>query len=281
MTPKKYSFSGHESFSCKSLWLKKGFDFVANDIDFNAPEAVVALGVGKNMVSAIRFWMRAFSMTENDTLTPLSYYLFDSESGKDPFMEDLGTLWLLHFHLVNSCEATLYNWFFLHFQKERKHFERQHVVSFVHRKLTEYGKQNLYNENTVKKDVGVLLQNYIVPEKVQGLDDYSSLLLDLDLLRQSEGKSYVFNIEGKRRVPSEIFLYAILTMKGADNTVSYDILQDVGLLFCMNDMEVISMCREIESNRPDSVKYSDTAGVRQLLFIKNLNPLDILNEYYG
>ena len=115
MTQKKYSFSGHESFSCKSLWLKKGFDFVANDIDFNAPEAVVALGVGKNMVSAIRFWMRAFGMTESDTLTPLSYYLLDSESGKDPFMEDLGTLWLLHFHLVYNSEATLYKWFFLLF----------------------------------------------------------------------------------------------------------------------------------------------------------------------
>ncbi len=25
-----YKFSGHESFPCKSLWLKKGYDFVAN-----------------------------------------------------------------------------------------------------------------------------------------------------------------------------------------------------------------------------------------------------------
>ena len=24
----KYTFSGHESFPCKSLWLKKGYDFV-------------------------------------------------------------------------------------------------------------------------------------------------------------------------------------------------------------------------------------------------------------
>ena len=24
----KYSFSGHESFPCKTLWLKKGYDFV-------------------------------------------------------------------------------------------------------------------------------------------------------------------------------------------------------------------------------------------------------------
>ena len=27
----KYCFSGHESFPCKSLWLKKGYDFVVQD----------------------------------------------------------------------------------------------------------------------------------------------------------------------------------------------------------------------------------------------------------
>ena len=29
-----YRFSGHESFPCKTLWLKKGYDFIANGKDF-------------------------------------------------------------------------------------------------------------------------------------------------------------------------------------------------------------------------------------------------------
>ena len=57
-----YKFSGHESFPCKSLWLKKGYDFVANKNDFNSPDAVITLGVGKNMVASIRFWLRAFGV---------------------------------------------------------------------------------------------------------------------------------------------------------------------------------------------------------------------------
>lgn len=44
----KYVFSGHESFPCKSLWLKKGYDFVKNGNDFNSPKAVIHLEVGKN-----------------------------------------------------------------------------------------------------------------------------------------------------------------------------------------------------------------------------------------
>ena len=53
----KYVFSGHESFSCKQLWLKKGYDFLVNGNNFNAPDSVVKLGVGKNMVSSIRYWL--------------------------------------------------------------------------------------------------------------------------------------------------------------------------------------------------------------------------------
>ena len=61
-----YKFSGHESFPCKSLWLKKGYDFVVGGNDFNSPDAVITLGVGKNMVASIRFWLRAFGVTKND-----------------------------------------------------------------------------------------------------------------------------------------------------------------------------------------------------------------------
>ena len=281
MPSKRYTFSGHESFTCKSLWLKKGFDFINNNYNFNAPDVVMQLGVGKNMVASIRYWMRAFGMAKNDELTTLATYLLDTDKGKDPFIEDLGTLWLLHFLLVSSEEATLYNWLFVRLQKERKTFDRQNVVNFVHRLMVEDGKQNLYNENTVKKDIGVLLQNYVLPLKAKALDDYSSLLIDLDLIRTADGKQYIFNIEGKRHIPWQIFLYAIITMKGKDMTVSYDLLQDIGLMFCMNDMEVIDMCQTIERIKTEYVRYSDTAGIRQLQFIEELNSEEILNEYYG
>lgn len=65
----RYSFSGHESFHCKSLWLKKGYDFICNKKHFADTDSVVELGVGKNMVSAIRYWLKAFSLTKEDTLT--------------------------------------------------------------------------------------------------------------------------------------------------------------------------------------------------------------------
>ena len=105
----KYTFSGHESFPCKSLWLKKGYDFVNHERNFNAPDAVIDLGVGKNMVSSIRFWLKSFGLYDGEYLSELAYYLFDEVAGRDKYMEDLATLWLLHFtmQLFRKSRQTL------------------------------------------------------------------------------------------------------------------------------------------------------------------------------
>ncbi len=276
----RYVFSGHESFPCKSLWLKKGYDFVFGGNDFNSADAVVKLGVGKNMVASIRYWMKAFGLTESDRLNDLGGFIFSSEYGKDPFVEDLGTLWLLHFMLVSSKEASLYNLFYSSFQRERQSFERQQVVSFVRRCMIEDGKVKVFNENTVKKDVGVLLQNYVQPLKPQSMEDYSALLLDLDLIRTLDGKQFYFNMEGKRQLPEDILLYAIVKESNGERNVDYDMLQSIGLIFCLSDIELIHMLQTLQERYPSCLRYSDTAGVRQLQLLKAIEPMNVLRHYY-
>ena len=81
----KSIFYGHESFPCKSLWLKKGYDFIMEGNNFNSPDAVVQLGVGKNMVSSIRYWLKVFGIFEDDKLTEIAHYIFNNEKGRDPY----------------------------------------------------------------------------------------------------------------------------------------------------------------------------------------------------
>lgn len=285
----KYCFSGHESFPCKSLWLKKGYDFYASQKDFNSPDAVVELGVGKNMVAAIRYWYKAFGLNSSDErIKWIPNFLFDDKDGKDRFMEDLGTLWLLHFLLVYSNIASIYNLFFVDFQKERRRFDRNQVLTFVKRKTQEAGKEYQFNENTVKKDIGVLLQNYCLPRNPQSNEDFSTLLMDLDLLRQKEkkdehddDKAYYFNVEGKKKVSPEIFLFAILIYKDAeDNTIPFDLLQEVGLIFCMTDLEVIEMLRLLSEKYSGSMAYSDVAGIRQLQITQQIDSKVLIEQYY-
>ena len=256
---------------------------MVNGGNFNASDAVIALGVGKNMVSSIRYWLKVFGLSEQDKATDIADYLFDKKKGVDKYIESLGTLWLLHYLLVSSKEATLYNITFVQFQKERKAFDREQLVNFVKRLMIEDCKDKVFNVNTTKKDVGVLLQNYVQPYKAKSFEDYSSLLIDLDLIRvEDSGKSFAFNMEGKRIVPLEIFLYVVLREKGEDKSVSYDTLQEIGLIFCMTDAEVINMAQAISREYSSFVQYSDNAGVRQLLFKEgtHLNEMEILDKYY-
>ena len=279
----KYVFSGHESFSCRMLWPIKGYDYINDGNSFNDPNSVIMLGVGKNMVASIRYWLKALGLTEHDKPSTLAKYLFDEAQGKDRYLESLGTLWLLHFLLVVLNEATLYNILFLRYQKERKQFAKEQVLNFVKRLMAEDDRLKQFNSNTVGKDFGVLVQNYVQPSKPKSYEDYSSLLIDLNLIRNDNSdRGYAFNIEGKRTVPTEIFLYAVLWMKGSDRTVSYDTLQNVGLVFCMTDMEVIEMLQQIDREYSEYVQYSDNAGIRQLLFKegKQMKPIDLVNRYY-
>lgn len=279
---KKYSFSGHESFPCKSLWLKKGYDFVVQEKNFNDPNAVIDLGVGKNMVASIRFWLKAFGICENDNASWLGHYLFDNQTGRDKYIEDLATLWLLHFHLIFCGEASIYNLFFCDFQREHSSFQREQIANYIKIRLIENGTPSVFNKNTITKDIGVLLQNYVLPRKSQSNEDYSSLLIDLDLIRQnSEGGGYFFNAEGKRKVTKEVFLYGLLKVMGEDKSISYDAIREqIGYIFCMTDIELIQMLKQMASDYSENLAYSDIAGIRQVQIIKELDPVQVLNDYY-
>lgn len=278
-----FKFSGHESFPCKSLWLKKGYDFVKSGKDFNSPNAVIELGVGKNMVASIRFWLKAFGICdESGHTTEIGDFIFDEQTGRDKYIEDLATLWLLHFNLVNTAEASIYYLFFVGFQREHSVFSKKSVVDFVKNTMTEQGRQKSFNENTVSKDVNVLFQNYVLPRKFQSNEDFSSLLIDLDFIRTSyEGKDFFVNREGKRSVPMAIFLYTLLVIKGNDNTISYETIKEkIGCVFCMSDGEIINMLKQINQLFPQNISYSDNSGIRQIQIINEMDPLTILNEYY-
>ena len=105
----RYSFSGHESFPCKSMWLKKGYDYLINQNKFTDSDAVVKLGVGKNMVQSIRFWLKAFGLLKDDEVTDIARYIFDDKDGKDPYAEDNFTLWILHYLLVMTNISSIYH----------------------------------------------------------------------------------------------------------------------------------------------------------------------------
>lgn len=282
----RYSFSGHESFQCKSLWLKKGYDYLLGGNSFTDIDAVAKLGVGKNMVSAIRFWLRAFGLTKADELQSIAKYIFDSGKGCDPFAEDLNTLWLLHFFLVSSKVANIYNLLFVEYQREKKEFSRSELQSFIKRKCSVPEQKNVYNENTVRKDIGVLLKNYVFPKDLKTIEDFSSLLIVLGLIidtgKQSTYKEpiYTFKISKSTDIASEIILFALIKMKGTDHTVSFDLLQQLSLIFCIPMTTLIEVIRSLEISFPNTLVFTDNSGIKNVQFLRDIDEKEALDHYY-
>lgn len=277
----RYSFSGHESFQCKSLWLKKGYDFLRAGGKFSDTNSVVMLGVGKNMVASIRFWLRAFCLTTADEPTSLAQYLFDDEEGRDKFTEDLNTLWILHYLLVKSSIASIYNLLFLEYQREKKEFSKIEVQAFVKRKCSVPEQKNVYNENTVKKDIGVLLKSYIAPTDLKTIEDFSSLLLDLNLIIRRGNDSFVFRQVNNTEISDEVLLYAMIDYSNEDKTLSLDKLQDLALIFCMSLPDLVEAIKRIESKYSHSIVFTDNSGVKNVQLLAELEPSIILDSYYN
>ncbi len=282
----KFTFSGHESFQCRQFWLKKGFDFVQTGKKFSEESSVVDLGVGKNMVTSIRFWMRSFGLLDNkEDLTPLAEKIF-SDNGWDPYLEDEGTLWLLHYHLIKNNLASSFNLIFTQLRKSKPEFERRHFYSLVSDKGN-------FSEATLTKDYSVFQNTYVasMSNKSEIEDGFSGILTELDLvtLKKIETKTELLVIESKRRpeIPAEIILYAILENEDYGNSINFEKLltepTSVGTIFALNREGLTEKLEEITKHKKFSknVVFKNEAGIRELQFSSKPKAFDVLAHYYG
>lgn len=285
---KRLTFSGHDSFQCRQLWLKKGYDYVQEGKNFNDEDAVVQLGVGKNMVSSIRFWLKAFNIIDNkDNPTEFGKRLFDDENGYDPFLEDEASLWLLHYHLVKNGYASIYSIIFNEFRKEKLFFNKETFVNYVKR-IGESNTDLNFNENTVAKDFIVFANLYKNdPESKDVEDSFSGILSEIELLKTTgKGKEEQFYIENTERdnLPEAVVLFTILDNSNYGNSISLNSLEfdlnSPGSIFALNRSGLMNKISEIVSEFKD-ITFTDQAGIKELQFKKKSDAFTILDTYYG
>ncbi len=279
--PETYNFSGHETFHCRPFWLKKGHDFLDEEGRFTDDNAIAHLGVGKNMVTAIRFWMRAFEMADDNGLTRLGKELL-SDRGWDPYLEDVGSLWLLHYHMVKGQHASIANIIFNELRDRVPEFTAKQYTDYV---TSEKPKAN--NRRTIEKDFSVFVRNYRDKEREEEeVDDLGGLLADLELVGAKKVESEkVYYIERKRRasLPGRIVLYAILDAITEGRSLSLKVIMDaVGKTFALDNdgmTELLTDVAKLYARR--GVTFTPSSGVYELQFKERPSPWSILAEHYA
>lgn len=287
-------FAGHETFPLRLLWLKKAYDAVAkenaNRRTFQEQDAIARFGVGKNMAISMRHWVLATGMVEDyeNGLRPssLGMAILDDETGHDPFLEKPATLWLVHFALAGSPEVTT-SFFYCFNIMNQAIFDRETIATGL-MDLAK-SKNTRVTAETIKRDVEVLIRSYV--SKADGAEDaVEPLLNELSLIREQRLANQFEFVRGpKKSLPDGIFALAVRAFwkRWHPNapTLSAELLTygmgSPGRVFKMDEESVLNRLALIGEITDGSIIWTDTAGLRQVSFVREIKADSLLRSSYA
>jgi len=297
------TFARHETFHPRYGWFRKAYNFVANDpYIFSREDAPVRIGVGKNMARAIRFWgLAAKLICENEdsrkskssklTTTNFGDRLF-GESGWDMYMEDPGTLWLLHWQLF-APPARLPIWWLTFCEFSAVVFTPQELERAVLEKLRVNSAWATPHHSSIKKDINVLLRTYTHGELSgrTGIEDILDCpLRELNLIKRTDlANQYRFALGAKHTLPAEILIFSILDYIYSTNSESSTIplsrlVQEPGSpgkVFKLTENDLLQNL-QITLDSFSSLDLITSMGVTQLSWLEDLRETSmyVLDSYY-
>lgn len=309
----KPKFSGHETFPLRYGWLHKSVNLLINkesqpaNSDEVVRDAIVNLGVGRNMVNSIRYWsemsgvleLRSHDGRSVTDITKLGRFLFDHNSGSqscvDPFLEKIGSIWLLHFELnFESRALTSYRYFFNYCNYQS--FEKNKLVDEIFSSTPSLTGASAGKRATVKKDVDCFLHTYTKKARSSKIVDeeyFSSPLSELGLVREVSSGFMVSELSERRSLPTEIFSYALCrfiareTTESNVNSIDFDSILSKpgspGRIFRMSEQGLTSALDSASKLSYGKISWTDSLGLRQIMITDTLKnePEEFLELYYG
>ncbi|MFN5203094.1 MAG: DUF4007 family protein [Gemmatimonas sp.] len=296
------AFARHETFGPRSGWLPKGFDAASRDNGiFLRDDAPTVLGVGKNMARAIRYWTHAFGLLEDvpadrarvfaSRPTEIGQFLM-GRSGRDPYLEDAGTLWYLHWRLVRVPQLAT-SWYFAFGVFPEIEFTQDQLEASLRTFVRQTYPAARAVDASLHKDVLCLLRMYGDSPLTGPLTEESIQcpFASLGLIRSTgETKSFAFDLGEKPDLPANVIVAACLEFAAAQQQAGRTIalsrlLYDPGspgLAFKLTESTLSAAVDEV-AGRHRALSLSDTAGLVQMAYREDPLELarDLLASYYS
>lgn len=300
--PSKPTFSGHETFALRQLWLRKAYDEIAKCITlqpldlfadeskddpievaprdvFIGADAIKRFGVGKNMVSSIRHWALACDVIR-ESKSEDGYYIGEigdflfGENAVDEYLEKDATAWLVHWLLAGRAKRSA-TWYVLFNHVDPQSFQPKDISTLIE-EFAE--KANLKkSKTTIARDVEVCIKCYApVTLKSATEDSAEPLLSDLGLMTSTGNNIFQFNRGPQYSLPNQVFAYALLdfweqwesTNGSSQTTLSFNSIAyeygSPGRVFKLSEDAVAERLTAINDTTRNYLTWTDTAGLRQV-----------------
>ena len=285
-------FRAHDTFFMRKGWLNKGLRNVNADAGVfmgNHGNPMDVLGIGANMVKALRYWLQAVRLTseptsgrKEQTFTAFGNIIFEN----DPYIEEMGTLWLLHYQLAsNKEEATAWYYFFNEFKASE--FTKEDFV----KQLSNYVRINgdEVSERSLEDDYNCIINTYVSrmksnPEKVQPESNIDCPFGELGLIDIANRKEKLYRkaMPKKDMIHPLVVLAVILDQANGKEEIKISSIQNdpcnVGKIFNLDIITLTALLYKIELM--GYIKVIRTAGLDVIRITKDTSFIDCIRAYY-
>jgi hypothetical protein len=263
------------------------------------------LGIGANMVKAMRYWMVAVGLTSEPTSgqriqTPTELGKIINQN--DPFFEEMGTLWLFHNWLVKAndkqypiTDSESGTWWFFFNEFKVSDFTRDGF----YKEITKFLRNTYEGEKpvrTIEDDFNCIIHTYMSriksnPDKVKPEENIDCPLGELELLdyagytRDEYGKrvrTYRKVAPKKDTLHPLILLAVILDQANGEKKVRIASIQNdngnAGKAFNLDIISLTALLYKIELM--GYIKVNRTAGLDVINILNDWNFHDCVRAYY-
>ena len=290
----KMKFRAHDTFYIRKGWLSKGLKNVNQNGDVFISKEVNpmdVLGLGSNMVKALRYWLQATGLTEEpnygkrvQSLTNMGQIIY----ANDKYLEETGTLLLLQYKLASNYEnATSFYFFFNDFNMSE--FSRDDFVI----QLQNHIKINSSDDVAIRSlndDFTCIMNTYIPkykssPTRVSPENNIECPLSELGLIEILNRSKKTF----RKATPTAdilnpwIVLAVIVDQAKGQREISLNELLNapcnIGKVFNMDSITMLDALYRIE--KMGEIKMNRTAGVDVINILSSRDFNSCVESYYS
>lgn len=287
-------FRAHDTFFIRKGWLSKGMERVVakDDLFVDKKENPMdVLGIGSNMVKALRYWLQAVGLTREHTkgkrvqkLTALGAEIFNN----DKYIEELGTLHLLQYQLAKQDEeATAWYYFFNEFSMSE--FTREEFVQSLQNYILMSDGASTVAIRSLNDDFACIINTYLPryksnPGKVSPENNIECPFGELGLIDIANKKQKTY----KKTIPSansfnHWVIYAVIMEQanGRDEIGLNELLtkpKNIGKVFNLDAITMLDILHDVE--KKGLIKIIRTAGLDVIHLNKQMTFDACVKKYY-
>lgn len=287
-------FRAHETFFIRKGWINKGLRGVIQDGNIfisKEDNPMDVLGIGSNMVKSLRYWLQAVGLTEEpnhgrriQTLTALGQLVYDY----DRYIEEIGTLQLLHYKLATNLDLVT-AWYFFFNEFNLTEFTREDFIEAIQKWIAMQEDGESVAVRSLAEDFQCIMSTYLPryktnPARISPENNIDCPLGELGLIDilSRDKKNYKKAIPTAESLCSYVLLAIISEQAKEREEISLNELLtapcNIGRVFNLDAITMLDALYKIE--KLGAIRISRTAGLDVIRIIEKQSFLEWVEQYY-